>query len=48
MMDRIFYTIDAINVIAAAVLLAIVAYQWLKEQQRPVDNVYPLHRRGIL
>lgn len=45
MIDRIFYTIAAASAIAAAVLFSIVAYQWLKEQQSPVDNVYPLHRR---
>ncbi len=40
-MDRILYTVAAGCAVAAAV---IVAYQWFKEHQRPVDNVYPLHR----
>lgn len=45
MIDRVFYTIAAVCAVTAAVLFSIVAYQHLKIQQPPVDNVYPLHRR---
>ncbi len=41
MTNRIYYTIAAASAVAAAI---IVTYQWLKEHQPPVDNVYPLHK----